>query len=89
MAVIDSVFAEEQPVMYKVRTLDNKLIEGKLYAREIRRVGKFDPRKKLTVKKVHDEQTKNGELFSLVQYNEFPPGKKFYVWVKTNDIIKD
>ena len=88
VAVIDGVFAEEEPVMYTLRTLKtNKKVEGRLYAREIRRLGKFDQRGKLTVKQIRKKEKRNNVPYSLVQYNELPE-RKFWTWIKTSDLLK-
>ena len=72
--------------MFGLRTLSKKKIEGRFYASEIRKVGVHDTRGQLKIKAILNEKTKNGKVFSLVQYEQLPD-KKYWTWIEKNKIL--
>ena len=85
--VIDQVFADEDPVMFGLRTLSDTQIKGRFYRSEIRKVEQHDTRGQLKIKAILKEKIQGKKTFCLVQYKQLPD-KKFWTWLPKDKVVK-
>ena len=85
--VIDFVFADENPVMFGLRTLLDTPIKGRFYRTEIRKVEEHDTRGQLKIKAIIKEKIVRKKKWALVQYEQLPD-EKFWTWLPKDRIVQ-
>lgn len=88
VGVIVRVEASEKDLpLYYLQNLDGSEVKGSLYRSEIKPLGPYDVRGRLTVSKVLDEKKEGNKTYALVQYEGLNPS--FQHWVEKNKVLSD